>query len=515
MSDSHKMIPARSNLSLQPDILLIVTDTQPRRLVGCYGNPQVRTPCIDALATEGTRFTRAYTPSPLCTPARAGLFTGMMPSKAGAYTNSQPLGDTIKSMGQRLRDVGYRTALIGKWHLDGHDYFGTGSSPDGWEDAYWYDGKRYLLELSPDQAAAWRSTWTTLDGIRRDGVTSGLTWAHRITDRAERFLAETDESPRLLVVSYDEPHHPWTCPPEFVEPCLDVRLPIGPSAFDSLENKPAHQRRWAGGPLGVAEPTGDWSLPMMLGCTTFVDTQIGRAIAAARTRAARAGRDLWIVFTSDHGDHQGAHRLNNKGPTGYEENIGVPLIVVAPNISGGVVQESVVSLLDLLPTFLEAAGGSVPACLDGSSLAPLLGHDQTDPARTSVSEYTRYETAHDGFGGLHPLRAYVRGDWKLVLNLHDTDELYHLAEDPHELHNLIGNPAFATMRDQLHDALIAWMYDRVDPQRGRPWEHRSWHCVDLPDWNAPQRPVPADGHRPPYLDYVTGLPTRGVSKQYE
>lgn len=508
----------------RPDILLLLTDTQPRRLVGCYGQQSeslVRTPHIDALAAAGTRFAHAYTACPLCTPARAALFTGMLPSKTGAYTNSQPLGDTIKTLGQRLRDVGYRTALIGKWHLDGHDYFGTGAAPDGWEDAFWYDGRRYMMELSEEDAVAWRTQWSTLEGIRQRGLTSSLTWAHRISDRAERFLgeADSDSRPRLLVASYDEPHHPWTCPAEFIEPYLETRLPIGPSAFDSLSNKPLHQRNWAASQqYGVREPTGTWSHPMMLGCTTYVDQQMGRVIAAAQSRSQRTGRPLWIVFTSDHGDHQGAHRLNNKGPTGYEENVGVPLIVCAPQSphgERGCVQRSVVSLLDLVPTFLEAAGVAQPECLDGKSLLPLLGHERTEAGRSAVAEYTRYEAGHDGFGGLEPLRMWVCDGWKLVINLHGTDELYHLSTDPHEMENLIDNPHSASVRDSLHTALMDWMYVHIDPQRGRPWEERPWHSIPRPLWKAPLRPVPADGYRPPYIDYDTGLPSRGVATQFE
>lgn len=501
----------------QPDILLIFTDTQPRSLVGCYGTPQIRTPNIDALAEVGTRFTRAYTACPLCTPARAALLSGMMPSKTGAFTNSQPLGDTIKTLGQRFRDVGYRTALIGKWHLDGHDYFGTGACPDGWEDAYWYDGRRYLLDLSDEEAKNWRTEWSHFEGLRRADLKSEKTWAHRISDRAVKFLEEEDSHtrPKLLVVSYDEPHHPWTCPPEFVERHLETRLPIGPGAFDSLEKKPRHHKQWADGPLGVKEPTGFFSHPMMLCCAEYVDQQIGRVLRAANARSESRQRPTWIVFTSDHGDHLGAHRLNNKGPSGYEENVGVPLIVQAPGVPGGVVQNSVVSLLDIVPTFLEAAGIPVPPCMDGTSLTALLGSSKTDPERKVVSEYTRYEAGHDGFGGFEPLRMFVKGDWKLVLNLFGSDELYHLREDPHELQNKIDDPSCSDIRDDLHNELIDWMYEHIDPFRGRPWEERAWHSAARPCWNAPLRPVPPDGYRPPYVDYDTARPTRGVALQYE
>ena len=121
----------------RPNFVLIMTDTQGTNVIGTYGHSELDTPNIDNLAKNGVKFTRAYTTCPVCTPARAGIFTGIYPHTAGAWTNNLPLGDNIKTMGQRFRDNGYRTAYIGKWHLDGHDYFGTGICPDGWDADYW------------------------------------------------------------------------------------------------------------------------------------------------------------------------------------------------------------------------------------------------------------------------------------------------------------------------------------------------------------------------------------------
>ena len=139
-----------------PNFVLIMTDTQGANVIGTYGNPELRTPCIDDLAKNGMKFTRAYTTCPLCTPARAGIFTGIYSHTSGAWTNNIALGNNIRTMGERFRDRGYRTAYTGKWHLDGHDYFGTGICPDGWDDEYWYDGKRYLSELSDQEISLWR-----------------------------------------------------------------------------------------------------------------------------------------------------------------------------------------------------------------------------------------------------------------------------------------------------------------------------------------------------------------------
>jgi uncharacterized sulfatase len=500
----------------KPNFLVVLTDTQPTSFVGCYGSPGVQTPCLDALARDGVRFEHAYTTAPLCTPARAGLFTGMMPSMAGAYTNTQPLCDTVLTMGQRFSAAGYRCGYIGKWHLDGYDYFGTGECPPGWEDAFWYDGRRYLTELSPEQVTLWRRGLMTLKALKENQITSEFTWAHRIADRAERFLGEQkSDRPFLLVTSFDEPHHPFTCPPEFVEAFMDYQIDLGPAAFDPLTDKPEHQREWAESWLGVKEPTGFYHSPMMLGCNAYLDSQIGRIVSRAQALSKQSGAPTWILFTSDHGDHLGTHRLLNKGPTGYEANTRIPLIVVAPDGRGaGTVQHSVVSHADILPTMLRAAGLPVPEILDGEDFLDLVGSSAVSPQRRAVMEYTRYEVSHDGFGGLEPLRMIVRWPWKLVVNLFRTDELYNLAEDADELHNRITDPACAEDRDLLHDSLLDWMDEHIDPQRGLPWQRRAWRDAARPHWKAPTRPVRDDGARPPYLDYDTGFPTQGTAMQY-
>ena len=502
----------------QPNIVVIMTDTQPAPFLGCYSGQDTRTPYLDNLAKDGVRFSSAYTSCPLCTPARAGLFTGMMPGRAGAYTNSQPLGENILTLGQRLQSAGYRTAFIGKWHLDAHDYFGNGVCPPGWDDSYWYDGKRYLFDLSPDEVTLWRKELNTYAKLRDNHIKSEFTWAHRICDRAERFLGEqTTHRPFLLVTSFDEPHHPYTCPPEFIEPFLEFTLDIGPSAFDDLSNKPQHHQEWAEVYSFLGEPNGKYYNPMFLGCNSYVDSQIGRVAAAARHWSNENGRPTWIIFTSDHGDHIGSHRIHNKGPSGYENNVRIPMIIVPPDGTGaGTVQPSVVSHLDILPTLLELAGRPVPETLDGTSLLSLIGQEERDPDRVAVAEYTRYEVGHDGFGGLEPLRMYVKWPWKLVINLHRTDELYNLEKDPAELENLINDPGTATERDQLHQSLLDWMDQHVDPQRGTAWQRREWRDASSNAFRfkLPMRPVPDDGKMSPYYDYDTGNVTRGTAVQF-
>jgi uncharacterized sulfatase len=130
------------------------------------------------------RFERAYTTCPVCTPARAGLFTGIYPHTSGAWTNNLPLGTNILTMGQRFQDSGYRTGYVGKWHLDGHDYFGTGVCPPGWESEHWYDGQNYLDELTEDEIVLWRYGLNTFEALAIHDIRPEFTRASCLTGRS-------------------------------------------------------------------------------------------------------------------------------------------------------------------------------------------------------------------------------------------------------------------------------------------------------------------------------------------
>ena len=499
----------------RPNFVIILTDTQATNVVGCYGRPELRTPHIDRLAQTGVRFNRAYTTCPVCTPARAGLFTGIYAHTSGPWTNNLALGENIQSMGQRFQDSGYRTAYAGKWHLDGHDYFGTGICPPGWEEAYWYDGRRYLGELSEREIHLWRQGLNSYEDLRRHAIRAEFTWAHRVSDRAVRFLEEqaargAESAPFLLVASYDEPHHPFTCPPEYVQPFLEYDYDLGPAAMDSLAGKPGHHREWAQS-AGVKVKGGKVRHPLYFGCNSFVDAEIGRVIEAVHTHAPE---NTFIVFTSDHGDLLGAHGLTGKGPVMYDEITRIPLIIEQPGqAGGGRLVESTVSHIDLLPTLLQLAGLPVPPILEGESLLPLLeGREQLN--RGAVVEFQRYEIEHDSWGGFQPVRCLVSGRYKLVLNLLHSDELYDLEADPGEVNNRIEDLGYTKIRGEMHDRLLDWMYAKRDPFRGPVWERRPWRFSRRFMWRGKFRPRPADGYAPEVRDYDTGMPTQGVKVEF-
>jgi len=489
----------------RPNFVFIMTDTQGANVLGCHNIPELQTPNLDRLAAEGVRFDHAYTTCPLCTPARGGIFTGLTPSVNGAHTNNLAPGANIRHMGHRFEAEGYHTAYIGKWHLDGLDYFDSGICPSGWDNRYWYDGRRYLDELSDAEKRLWRQGLRTVDDLRQHGITPAFTWAHRLSDRAIDFLENRDpDKPFLLVCSYDEPHGPSTCPAEYIERFDNFLFPVGPAAGDELADKPAHHSEWA----ETCNTSGNTSTrrPRYFGCNSFVDHEIGRVIDGV---ADHAPENTWIIFTSDHGDMLGAHRITGKGPAMYNEITRIPFIIRPPSHAcEGVVSEPV-GHLDLLPTMLEAAGLETPPILHGTSLCPVL--DGARPAswlagRSIPIEFTRFSINHDGWGGYQPIRCIVMDDWKFAVNLLDTDEMYNLADDPAELTNLVDSPDHTDTRLRLHDALLAEM-DRVrDPFRGPAWERRPWREDPKQRWSGGYRHRPDDGFMPTTLVYNTGRP---------
>ena len=175
----------------------IMTDTTGWNMVGCYGFEGVVTPNIDSLAQEGVRFERAYTCQPVCGPARSALFTGMYPHSNGSWGNCMPLGANVRTLGQWLSGKGISCAYIGKWHLDGGDYFGEGVCPDGWDPDYWYDMRNYLDELTGEERYISRQSSTCLPP---NEVKAEFTFADRVTQRALDYIEKHKDEDFLLVV---------------------------------------------------------------------------------------------------------------------------------------------------------------------------------------------------------------------------------------------------------------------------------------------------------------------------
>lgn len=482
-------------------VILIMTDTQRTDMLGCYGNPAMHTPNLDSLAAEGVQFEKAYTTQPVCQPARSAIFTGSYPHSCAGWSNCMGLSDNVQNIGKRLTDQGIHSAYIGKWHLDGGDYFGLGVCPDGWDEAYWYDMRCYLEELTEEERYLSRQ----VESIEKYNIREEFTYGHRCSDRAIDFLKNHQEEDYFLVVSYDEPHGPHLCPKKYADLYQDYEIPKKKNMSDTLENKPAHHRIWAGDDYGIAAKEDFHLCPKeFLGCNTFVDFEIGRVLDAVKEFAD----DSVIIYTSDHGDMMYSHSLTGKGPAMYEEITHIPLLIKG---FGKGKNHNPVSHINLAPTIFDILGVPKTKMFEGNSILPELTDKSTRVNDYIFMEFGRYEVDHDGFGGYQPVRAAFDERYKLVINLMDTDEFYDLELDPEEMNNEIHNPEYDNDKKRLHKAILDQMYETRDPFRGYYWENRHWNPdTTYQTWDSRKmtRQRENEEYEPRQLDYGTGLPIR-------
>lgn len=493
---------------MKKQIVLLMTDTTRKDMVGCYGDDRMITPNIDKLASEGIRYENAYTCQPVCGPARSAMFTGTFPHSNGMVTNSIAMGDNVKTVGQRLTDNGIHCGYIGKWHLDGGDYFGLGKCPEGWDSEYWYDMKCYLDEMSEEDRVRSRQSDTSYE----EDMTEEFTYAHRCSDRALRFLENHQDEEFFLTVSYDEPHGPSLCPAPFNDMYQDFKFRDNPNFQDDLTKKPFMQQLWAGEAMNQSleelnHPSKQLSL--FMGCNTFADYEIGRVIDKINELVPNA----LVIFTSDHGDMIGAHRLQMKNATAYKEVANIPLIIRGGEVNKVITEPA--SHIDLVPTILDYMNVPVPKILEGKSILPQIKDVNVEINDVVYTEFTRYEVDHDGFGGLQMMRAAMTERYKLVIHLLDTDEFYDMQEDPYEVNNLINEESTAAIRDELHDALLEHMNQTRDLYRGYQWAVRPWRKDRDAAWanDGYTRQRENEEYESRQLDYDTGLPMNEATRK--
>ena len=332
-----------------------------------------------------------------------------------------------------------------------------------------------------------------------------FTYAHRCSNRALKFLDEYKDEDFVLIVSYDEPHGPCLCPAPYNTMYQGFKFDDDTVFNDNLENKPLMQRLWAGEALHqkaneINKPSKQ--LALFLGCNSFVDYEIGRVI----DKVNEITPDAMIIFTSDHGDMLGAHKLQMKNACAYKEIANIPLIIKYKEKGKTVSYPA--SHIDLAPTILDYMNVKIPKAFEGKSMLKQIEDPSIRINDEVFLEFTRYEVDHDGFGGLQMMRAVVDDRYKLVINLLDSDEFYDLEKDPYEVNNLINDESYKDVRNKLHDKLLDNMNRTRDLYRGYQWAARPWRKDKVPNWNNDgyTRQRENEENEPRQLDYDTGLP---------
>ncbi|SDE20608.1 choline-sulfatase [Paenibacillus sp. UNCCL117] len=415
------------------NVIMIATDQQRADAMGCV-DPSYYTPNLDRLAAMGVRFTGAISTSAQCTPSRASWMTGKYPHQVGVNQIGHVLDPGEWGIAKAFNEAGFETAYFGKWHLGlsaaEHEFQVTGYRTDGVE----------------------------LDGANKDPRFHSNKDAHT-TAQALNYLEDYNGGkPFFMKVSWYMPHpnSPEDPPFERIERYEDrfplAEMPIPASyELDDLSGKPPFQRqRSRKGESELSEALVRRDAQRYRSLLALMDTNLGRLLAKLEAKGLM--NDTAILFTSDHGDMQGAHRLRLKGVLPYKELYNVPLVLYVPGeaVSRKLIPD-LVSSAAIPGTLLAAAGVEVPEECEGGSLLPRLGED-SPPA----GEHVFFEH-HRAYWGYHPLRGVQTPEWKYVYYFEDgLEEMYHLAQDPDELVNVAGRPDAEEERLRLRQAVDAW-----------------------------------------------------------
>ncbi|SEK46470.1 Arylsulfatase A [Roseovarius nanhaiticus] len=485
------------------NILFIMCDQLRWDYLDCTGHPSIRTPNIDALAARGLRFDRAYVQSPICGPSRMSFYTGRYVRSHGSTWNMVPLKLGERSLGEYLRPLGLRTVLCGKTHMtadtEGMERLGVsksseigalvaecgfevwdrldgvhptgGKQPSHYNDylaAQGYDGENPWQDWAnsaEDADGTILSGWLMQNARRPARVRAEESETHYTTARAIEFLDQAGDDPWCLHLSYIKPHWPYIAPAPYHEIYGEADVP--PAIRAESERADPH-------PLLAAYQAHRTSkcmsrdevrravIPAYMGLITQIDDQIG----VLMRHLEEAGRldDTLIVFTSDHGDYLGDHWLGEK-ELFHEQSVRIPLIVVDPDpraeATRGQINSDLIEAIDLVPTFIEAAGGAVPDhILEGHSLLPLIHGAGNWPREVAVSEYDfAFREARVLLGSaVRDSRAVMLfdGRWKMVHVTGHRPMLFDLESDPQEFTDLGADPAHAATRDRLSAALLRW-----------------------------------------------------------
>lgn len=429
-------------MSSHPNVIVFFTDQQRWDSVGAHGNPLDLTPNFDRVAREGTFVRNSFTCQPVCGPARSALQTGLYPTTTGCFRNAIPLPAGQPTLADYFKRAGYETGYIGKWHLAADEPV-PANQRGGYEEwlaanileftSWSYDTVLYDTDNSK----------VKLPGYRVDAL----------TDAAIRFIDRERENPFFLFLSFLEPHHQnqnddYPAPTGYAErlaPRIELPADLAALGGTSMEHYPGY-----------------------MGIVARLDEAFGRLMDALKSLGLED--DTIVLFSSDHGCHFKTRNEEYKRSC-HDASIRVPTLLSGPGFSGIGAHDGMVSLIDLPPTLLAAAGIEVPSEMQGRSIMSRL----TAPPDADGDIFIQISEDHVG-------RALRTRRWKYEIvapGAHGwTDmnaqryceaHLYDLDADPHELDDLVRSPAHAKIRARLGERLIQRMREagesapRIDP----------------------------------------------------
>lgn len=420
----------------RPNVVVFFTDQQRWDTTGVHGNPLELTPNFDRLAQAGTHVAHAFTCQPVCAPARSCLQTGLYATETGVWRNGIALKPDARTLAHHFREAGYTTGYIGKWHLaaeepvsepqrGGYEYWLGANALEHTSDAY--DTVMYDHDNRP----------VKLPGYRVDAQ----------TDAAIRFVDAHQHEPFYLFLSYLEPHH---------QNHVDDYPP--PDGY-----RERYTGRWTPPDLAALGGSSPQHLGGYYGMVKRLDEALGRLLDALKSLGL--AESTIVLFTSDHGCHFKTRNAEYKRSC-HEASIRVPAALRGPGFDGGGRIRELVSLIDLPPTLLDAAGLPVPPEMQGRSILPLLRGaraDWPDDVFVQISESQVGRAVRTGRWKYSVVAPEKHGNRDAGADRYVEEFLYDLQADPYELTNLIGFPSHQEAAAVLRERLIRRMVAAGEP----------------------------------------------------
>lgn len=443
-----------------PNVLLIFADQMRGQAMGCMGNPDVITPYLDRLASEGILFPDTFSNTPVCCPARACLLTGKYTHKHGLVANDLRLRESEVTIAEIMAKNGYRTGFIGKWHLDGGarqpGFVPPGPRRQGFQfwaanqcshehfDTHYFHDSPEPIAVKKFEPEAW-------------------------TDEAINFLQSNQDQPFFLTVAMGPPHDPYDAPEEYKSLYDPEKLEMRPNWVEGIKN------------------AGRNEIAKYYAAITAIDDQVGRLLATLDE--LNLAEDTIVLFTSDHGDMLGSHGLRLKRKP-WEESILVPGILRYPRkVQPSQMANALFSWVDIAPTLLSLCGIAPGDDMQGSDLSQFilgkkLGENANPPSSVFFQIFGPYHQGGvtEGWRGVRTMRyMYARTEEKPWV-------LYDLRTDPYEMNNLVDNDVYAEVLSLMEKKLQDWMsktedswaYNWSEPveDAGRLYRHGTFYTVD-------------------------------------
>jgi choline-sulfatase len=447
----------------RPNIVFILSDQHAANVLGCYGDDIVQTPNLDRLAAEGVVFENAYTPSPICVPARMSLLTGKYPYRQNCWTNSDALASDIPTAAHALGAAGYSPTLIGRMHAIGPDQLhGFARREIGDHITDWYGGFAYSLGVldkaqRPFKEAVINSGpgQMSYELVDREVTNSSLAFLDEVAEARQN----GDDQSFSLNVGYMLPHQPYVADPEIYKL---YEGKIRPPRLSRPEDEEADAYlAWWRNQTGLNEITEEDEIRARTAYYALVDTmdrEIGKILS--KLEENKLLENTLIIYSSDHGDQLGERDLWWKQAF-YDESATVPLIMKwADELPTGERRDQIVNLVDMTATIVDAGGGEPLRDIDGTSLLPLA---QNGAAKWKNETYSEYCT--DGLlawsgGRVLQSRMIRKNKWKYNYYHGCPSQLFDMKNDPDEMNNLARDPAHQEIKTELEAQLL----DGWDPE---------------------------------------------------